>query len=93
MSGSGTRAAPTTDTGGDVELSHIKSALATAREELTEKIEKGRVRDPERDRVRCETARALAYVCNIELKAYETARLEELGRQVEELKADREVSA
>ena len=76
-------------TADDVELHHIRSSLATAREELTEKIESGRVRDPERDRVRCKVARSLAYVCNIELKAYETASLEELAEEIEELQEGR----
>ena len=71
----------------DMELQEIRADLSLAREVLRDKLENGRIRDPERDRVRCEIARALAYVANSELKAYETASLEELGEEVERLKA------
>lgn len=64
----------------------ILDALAIARNELVRKIEEGRVRDAEYEKVRIKRARALAYVANVELDALESQYLEELREDVEDLK-------
>jgi hypothetical protein len=56
--------------------------------EARRKIEDGRVRDPEREKVRIKWIRALAYTVNVRRQVANDRDLEELAQQVEELKAD-----
>lgn len=78
--------ASTTVDSGPSHREEILEALATARSELVRKIESGRVRDAEYEKVRIKRARALAYVANVELDALESEYLEELREDVDELK-------
>lgn len=60
-------------------------------EELSDKIENGRIRDPERDKVRLKMYRTLGYLIRTRRQVMEDATLQELEAEIEELKADREV--
>lgn len=62
--------------------------LDVAIQEARDKIENGRVRDPEREKVRIKWVRALAYAVNVRRQVANDRDLEELAQQVEELKAD-----
>lgn len=73
------------------ERQSVKDALATAREELVRKIESGRVRDAEYESVRIKRARALAYVCNVELRAIEASTLEELSERLDRIEETNEL--
>ena len=59
-------------------------------EELSDKIENGRIRDPERDKVRLKMYRTLGYLIRTRRQVMEDATLQELESEIEELKADRE---
>ena len=59
--------------------------------ELTEKIENGRIRDPQRDKVRVKQFRALGYLIRTKQQVLEDVTLQELEAEIEELKADSEV--
>lgn len=61
--------------------------LDRAIEELTEKIENGRIRDPERDKVRLKMYKTLGYLIRTRRKVMEDATLQELEAEIEELKA------
>lgn len=65
----------------------ILDDLRLARRELSRKLDEGRVRDAENERVRVKQARALAYVANVELDAIEAEYLEELQEDLNEIKA------
>ncbi len=54
----------------------IIQSLRSARLELLDKIENGRVRDEEKERVRVKQWRALAYISKVELNALEDRDLE-----------------
>jgi hypothetical protein len=60
--------------------------LDRAIEELTEKIENGRIRDPERDKVRLKMYKTLGYLIRTRRKVMEDATLQELEAEIEELK-------
>ena len=60
-------------------------------EELSDKIENGRIRDPERDKVRLKMYRTLGYLIRTRRQVMEDATLQELEAEIEEMKADREV--
>jgi len=62
--------------------------LDVAIEECQRKIENGRVRSPERDKVRIKQWRALAYMINVRRQVANDRDLEELAAEVERLKAD-----
>ena len=71
----------------DEMLARIDDAIA----ELSDKIENGRIRDPERDKVRLKMYRTLGYLIRTRRKVMQDATLKELEAEIEELKADREV--
>ena len=65
--------------------------LDRAIDELTEKIENGRIRDPERDKVRLKMYKTLGYLIRTRRKVMQDASLQELEAEIEELKAAGEV--
>jgi hypothetical protein len=71
----------------DEMLARIDDAIA----ELSDKIENGRIRDPERDKVRLKMYRTLGYLIRTRRKVMQDATLKELEAEIEELKTDREV--
>jgi len=72
----------------DAMLEDLDVAISEARR----KIEDGRVRDPEREKVRIKWIRALAYAVNVRRQVANDRDLEELAQQVEDLKADGDAS-
>lgn len=72
-----------------VDLDELARSLRAVRQELIRKIENGRVRDEEKERIRIKRARALAYVVSEERKLKKVADLEDLRDEVDDLKAGR----
>lgn len=68
-------------------LDDLDVAIAEARR----KIDEGRVRDPEREKVRCKQWRALAYLINVRRQVANDRDLESLAGEIEDLKANAEV--
>ena len=64
--------------------------LDGAIEALEEKIENGRIRDPERDKVRLKQYRTLGYLIRTKRKVLEDTTLQELEQRLAELEQDRE---
>jgi hypothetical protein len=64
--------------------------LDVAIEEAEYKIEEGRVRSPENEKVRIKWVRALAYAVNVRRQVANDRDLEELAEEIEELKARQE---
>jgi len=62
--------------------------LDVAIKEARRKIEDGRVRDAENEKVRIKWIRALAYTVNIRRQVANDRDLEELAEEIEALKAD-----
>lgn len=67
--------------------------LDAAIDEIGEKIESGRIRDPEREKVRIQYFRALGYLIRTKRKVLEDKTLEELEAEVQQLKDARESGA
>jgi len=65
----------------DTMLTQLDGAI----EELTEKIENGRIRDPERDKVRLKQYRTLGYLIRTKRKVLEDTTLQELEQRLAEL--------
>lgn len=63
-------------------LEDLDAAIAQARE----KIENGRVRDEEKEKVRIKWVRALAYAVNVRRQVANDRDLEELADEIETLK-------
>ena len=59
-------------------------------DEARYKIENGRVRSPENEKVRIKWVRALAYALNVRRQIASDRDLEELAEQVEQLKAQQQ---
>ena len=77
----------------DVAASDYDAMLAdldVAIDEARRKIENGRIRSPEHERVRIKWIRALAYAVNIRRQVVENKDLEQLAAEVEELKREQE---
>ena len=70
---------------------HMLNDLDRAIEELTDKIENGRIPDPERDKVRLKMYKTLGHLIRTRRKVMEDATLQELEAEIEKLKADGEV--
>ena len=68
--------------GYDAMLADLDVAIGTARE----KLQHGKIRDEEKEKVRIKWVRALAYAVNVRRQVTQDRDLEELARQVEELK-------
>ena len=60
--------------------------LDVAIDEARDKIENGRVRDPESEKVRIKWVRALAYAMNVRRQVANDRDLAELAEEIEELK-------
>ena len=65
--------------------------LDRAINELVDKIENGRIRDPECDKVRVKQYRALGYLIRTKQQVLEDVTLQELEAEIEELKTDGKV--
>jgi hypothetical protein len=61
--------------------------------EIGDKIESGRIRDAEKEKVRIQYYRALGYLIRTKRKVLEDKTLEELEAEVQELKRAREAEA
>lgn len=68
----------------DTMLEQLDGAIG----ELTEKIETGRIRDPERDKVRLKQYRTLGYLIRTKRKVLEDTTLQELEQRLAELEDD-----
>ena len=68
----------------DIMLEQLDGAI----EVLEEKIETGRIRDPERDKVRLKQYRTLGYLIRTKRKVLEDTTLQELEQRLAELEAD-----
>jgi len=64
--------------------------LDNAIEEIADKIENGRIRDPEKDKVRIQYYRALGYLVRTKRQVLEDKTLEELEAEIQAMKADRD---
>jgi hypothetical protein len=73
---------PAATTNYDAMLSDLDVAISEARR----KIDEGRVRDPDREKVRIKWVRALAYAVNVRRQVANDRDLEELAVEIEELK-------
>ncbi|PSP83303.1 hypothetical protein BRC96_09000 [Halobacteriales archaeon QS_6_64_34] len=83
---------PTPDLNTD-ELSVLITQVDTAIDEIVAKIESGRIRNPEHERVRIKYYRALGYLARTKQGLVESKTLEELEAEVAELKRARENGA
>jgi hypothetical protein len=77
--------APAVSTAGYDEM---LDTLDVAIDEACRKIENGRVRDEEKEKVRIKWVRALAYAVNVRRQVANDRDLEALAEEIEELKAD-----
>jgi len=68
----------------DTMLTQLDGAI----EELTDKIENGRIRDPKRDEVRLKQYRTLGYLIRTKRKVLEDTTLQELEQRLAELEED-----
>lgn len=84
--GADTRDAPTVST---ADYDEMLATLNVAIDEARRKIENGRVRDPERERVRCKQWKTLGYLINVRRQVANDRDLEALAEEIEELKVDR----
>lgn len=66
--------------------------LDVAIDEARHKLESGRIRDEEKERVRIKWVRALAYAVNVRRQVANDRDLEELAGEIDELKAARDMS-
>lgn len=81
------------DTVDDVDPTNYDAMLETldvAIEEARYKVENGRVRSPENDRVRIKWVRALAYAVNVRRQVANDRDLQELAEEIEALKNELE---
>jgi len=63
--------------------------LDTAIGEIVEKVENGRIRDPENEKVRIKYYRALGYLVRTKRQVLEDKTLEDLEAEIQELKRAR----
>ena len=78
--------APTVST---TDYDEMLATLDVAIEEARRKIENGRVRDCDREKVRCKQWKTLGYLINVRRQVANDRDLESLAEEIEELKADR----
>lgn len=69
-----------------VDYDEMLETLDVAIAEAKRKIEEGRIRDPEREKVRCKQWRSLGYLINVRRQVANDRDLQELAEQVERLK-------
>jgi hypothetical protein len=79
------------ESGTGPDLSELARSLRAVRQELVRKIENGRVRDEEKEKIRIKRARALAYVVSEERKLKKIRDLEDLREDVDALKSGRDL--
>ena len=82
-----TTSTPATDLRTD-DYDRMLATIDDAIEELSDKIENGRIRDPERDKVRLKQYRTLGYLIRTRRKVMQDATLQDLEAEIQELKAD-----
>lgn len=70
----------------DVMLEQLDKAIG----EIVEKVENGRIRDPEHEKVRIQYYRALGYLVRTKRQVLENKTLEDLEVEIQELKEARE---
>lgn len=75
---------------GTADYDGMLDTLDVAIEEAQYKIENGRVRSPENEKVRVKWIRALAYTVNVRRQVANDRDLQELAEEVEELKREYE---
>ncbi len=75
------------------ELNVLIEQIDTALEEIVKKIESGRIRNPEHEKVRIKYYRALGYLARTKQDLVESKTLEELEAEMQELKRAREAGA
>lgn len=68
----------------DVMLEQLDGAI----EEITDKIESGRIRNPEHEKVRVKYCRSLGYLVRTKRQVLEDKTLDELAAEIEEMKTD-----
>ena len=76
---------PTPDLGTD-NYDAMLEKLDTAIEEVTDKVENGRIRNPEHDKVRIKYYRTLGYLVRTKRQVLEDKTLEELEAEVQAIK-------
>jgi hypothetical protein len=69
----------------DVMLEQLDATI----DEITDKIESGRIRDPEHEKVRIQYYRALGYLIRTKQSVLEDKTLDELAEEIEQLKVER----
>lgn len=75
------------------ELNILIEQLDKALDEIVGKIESGRIRNPEHEKVRIKYYRALGYLARTKQDLVESKTLEELEAEVQELKRARDAGA
>lgn len=73
----------------DVMLEQLDKAIG----EIVEKVESGRIRNPEHEKVRIKYYRALGYLIRTKRKVLEDKTLEDLQAEIQDLKAAHENGA
>lgn len=73
----------------DVMLEQLDKAIGA----IVEKVESGRIRDPEHEKVRIKYYRALGYLIRTKRKVLEDKTLEDLEAEIQELKTAHENGA
>jgi hypothetical protein len=73
----------------DVMLEQLDKAIG----EIVEKVESGRIRNPEHEKVRIKYYRALGYLIRTKRKVLEDKTLEDLEAEIQELKTANENGA
>lgn len=73
----------------DVMIEQLDKAI----DEIVEKVESGRIRNPEHEKVRIKYYRALGYLIRTKRKVLEDKTLEDLEAEIQELKTANENSA
>ena len=85
-----TTSTPATDLRTD-DYDEMLQQLDDAIDELSDKIENGRIRDPKRDQVRLKMYRTLGYLIRTRRKVMQDATLQDLEAEIQELKSDGDV--
>lgn len=67
--------------------------LDDAIERIAEKVESGRIRNPEHEKVRLKYYRTLGYLVRTKRQVLEDKTLEDLAEEIEDLRDDRQVRA
>ena len=75
-------------TTGTTDYGQMLKTLDVAIEEAKYKIEDGRIRSPENEKVRVKWVRALAYAMNVRRQIANDRDLEELAERIDELEAN-----